>query len=84
MNIRHNWNMVCSQTRSLKQMREAKGLTAREVAERLCERLGKTSMDTTTVYKHESNGVRDIDILRALSAIYDVPLDEVDLASKGS
>lgn len=67
---------------TLRQMREAKGYTAEEAAQKLAEALGRPSYHFSSVLKAEVKGIRDIDVLRAYAVVYDKTLEEVEAATR--
>ena len=68
---------VITKPTTLRQMREAKNLTAEQAAPLIAEKLGRVSYHFSSVLKAEAEGVFDVRILRAYAAVYDVTLIEV-------
>lgn len=59
---------------TLREMREAKGLTSHAAAEALAPLLGRSSYDFSSVLKAEIDGVFDARVLNAYSILYDQPI----------
>ena len=79
MNLRHNivMNVTATAPMTLREMRDAKGLTSHAAAEGLASILGRNTYDFSSILKAEAGGIFDARVLNAYSVLYGQPLEAV-------
>ena len=68
--------------KTLRQMRDEVGLTAEQAANRVASILGRESYHFSSILKIETQGTRNIDVIRALAKIYGYSIDQIDAVSR--
>ena len=79
MNLRHTVNVKTTETKpkSLKEMRNAKGLTSHAAAEALAPLLGRSTYDFSSVLKAESGDIFDARVLNAYAILYGESIETI-------